>query len=133
MPTSHVLRRRLVLAGAALALLVLSACGVGGNAPNPFDQRGNQSGRIRIVVDNQNFNDVRVYAVTTGGRRTLGQVGGRSNATFQMDWRQLDEIRFRLEFLAGDNYETPRLNVSPGDAVDVYIPQNPNNTVVRRR
>lgn len=108
----------------------LAACG-GRHAPSPFDPQGATT--LRINVDNQNFDQVRIYAITVRGPQSLGQVGGRSSGSFTMEWRQLDEIRFRLEFLAAEQYETPRINVSPGDRVEVYISENPNNTTVRRR
>ena len=129
--TAHPVLRRL----RALALVALAAstgCFGRASAPSPFDSRGGPE-QIRITIDNQNFNDVRVYTIATTGRRTLGGVTGRSESTFQIDWTRLDELRFRLEFLAGGTYETVRINVSPGDAVFVYIPENPNNTIVRKR
>ncbi|MEQ8330728.1 MAG: hypothetical protein RH859_09725 [Longimicrobiales bacterium] len=129
-PTTPTARLRTLALAAALAL---SGCSVGGNSPSPFDQGGEAAGQIQITIDNQNFNDVRIFAVTTRGPQSLGQAGGRSTRVFRLEWRQLDEIRFRLEFLAGSEYTTQRINVSPGDAIDVYIPQNPQNTVVRRR
>ena len=101
------------------------------SAPNPFDT--DRPDELRVTVDNQNFNDLRIYAITTGGPRSLGRVGGQSRVEFRLEWRQLDDIRFRLEFLAGDQFTTTRLNVSPGDIVEVSVPQNPNNTIVRRR
>lgn len=112
------------------ALVALAGC-AGRHAPSPFDPQGATT--LRIDIDNQNFDQVRVYALTVRGPRALGQVGGRSSGTFTMEWRQLDEIRFRLEFLAAEQYETDRINASPGDRIEVYISENPNNTTIRRR
>ncbi len=126
-------RPRFGLSVALVATLLASAC-VGGGGPSPFERAGAQEPtRIRVSVDNQNFNDVRVYSITIRGRRSLGQISGRSRATFDVDWGGPDDIRFGLEFLAGGSYETPRVTVSAGDRVEVYIPDNPSNTVVRRR
>ncbi|MFQ5536711.1 MAG: hypothetical protein ACE5GJ_04595 [Gemmatimonadota bacterium] len=112
--------------------LLAGASGCAGTFPNPFAGKSG-SNTLSIYVDNQNFNDVRVYALTTRGPQVLGQVGGRSNRNFRMEWKQLDEIRFRLEFLAGRSYETNRVNAAPGDRLDIYIGDNPNNALVRRR
>lgn len=112
------------------ALVVVAGCG-GRHVPSPFDPQG--ASTLQITIDNQNFDQVRVYAVTVRGPRSLGQVGGRASGTFTIEWRQLDEIRFRLEFLAAEEYETDRINASPGDRIEVYISENPNNTTIRRR
>ncbi len=124
-------RRRRAVGLVVVALIVAVGACSKRTAPSPFD--GESIGELRVVVDNQNFNDLRIYAVTTRGPQSLGQVGGRSQSDFRLEWRQLDEIRFRLEFLAGGQHNTMRINVSPGDIIEISIPQNPNNTIVRRR
>jgi hypothetical protein len=63
----------------------------------------------------------------------LGQVGGNAQRTFQVDWRGLDEIRVRMEFLAGADYETNRVDVSPGEQIYLMIPSEPRNAYLRRR
>ena len=114
----------------ALAV-VLVACS--SDPPNPFTRTSPAASELRITVENQSFNDVRVYAETSRGPQPLGVVGGNSNRDFRMDWRQLDEIRFRLEELAGRTYYTNYLTVSPGDRLDMVIPDNLANSFIRRR
>ena len=122
-------RQRLVVV--ALATSLLAACG-GGAARNPFEEsRGGSTSQIRISVENRNFTDVRVYAVTPSGDRPLGVVGGNQNETFRLEWRQLGTLYFRLDFLAGAQYTTQAVSVSPGNQVDVEIPSSPTNIIVR--
>jgi hypothetical protein len=108
---------RLTFRGAVLIVLaVLSGCG-SRSSEDPFNGQRSAPSQIRINVDNQNFNDVRLFSLTTRGRMLLGQVGGNAQRTFQVDWRGLDEIRVRMEFLAGADYETNRVDVSPGEQI----------------
>lgn len=124
-------RRRMV--GLALAATLMGACG-GGPARNPFEaSRGGSTTQIRISVENRNFTDVRVYAVTPSGDRPLGVVGGNQTERFRLEWRQLGTLYFRLDFLAGAQYTTQAVSVSPGNQVDVEIPASPTNIIVRVR
>jgi outer membrane biogenesis lipoprotein LolB len=124
-------RRRIVVL--ALAATFLGACG-GGAARNPYEEsRGGSTTQIRISVENRDFTDVRVYAVTPSGDRPLGVVGGNQTETFRLEWRQLATLYFRLDFLAGSQYTTQAVTVSPGNQVDVEIPASPTNIIVRVR
>ena len=114
------------------ALLATGACGVRA-VSDPFSRSCRGPGQIQIIVENQNFNDMRLFSVTTRGRQLLGQVGGHTTKTFVIDWRGLDEIRLRMEFLAGDDYESNLVNASPGDRLTLTIPQEPRNSILRRR
>ncbi|NCG32941.1 MAG: hypothetical protein GWP44_08660 [Proteobacteria bacterium] len=119
--------------GAVLIVLaVLSGCG-SRSSEDPFNGQRSAPSQIRINVDNQNFNHVRLFSLTTRGRMLLGQVGGNAQRTFQVDWRGLDEIRVRMEFLAGADYETNRVDVSPGEQIYLMIPSEPRNAYLRRR
>jgi len=86
-----------------------------------------------VTVDNQNFNDLRIYALGSEGQQTMGNITGRSSQTFTIRWRQTSDLRFRLEFLAGRSYTTNRVTASPGDRVDVFVRENPGNTYVNVR
>ncbi len=118
----------------ATLLFVAWASGCGGSFINPFAHRsGAAVKQLQLWVDNQNFNDLRIYAMTTRGPQALGQVGGRSTGKFTMEWRQLDELRFRFEFLAGRSYTSNTVNASPGDRLDLIIPTDPERAYLRRR
>lgn len=118
--------------GAAVLLIGAAACS-GRSASDPFSRTQAGPQELRVFVDNQNFNDLRIYALTTRGPQAMGQVGGRSTRNFRLPWRQLDELRFRLEFLAGRTYETNSVNASPGDRLDIFVSESPQNSILRRR
>jgi hypothetical protein len=114
-------------------ILWLAACG-GGMAQNPYErERGSTTTQIRIHVENRNFADVRIYAVTPSGNRPLGVVGGNGSESFELEWRQLGTLYFRLDFLAGRTYSTPSVNVAPGNQVELQIPANPTDIIIRVR
>ncbi|MCG6955537.1 MAG: hypothetical protein LJF04_06050, partial [Gemmatimonadetes bacterium] len=70
---------------------------------------------------------------TPTGDRLLGVVGGSQTERFRLEWRQLGTLYFRLDFLAGSQYTTQAVTVSPGNEVDVEIPASPTNIIVRVR
>ena len=120
-------------AALVLALLVTLGGCAAGNFPNPFDRSGATAEEVQVTVDNQNFNDLRIYALGSEGQQTMGNITGRSSQTFTIRWRQTSDLRFRLEFLAGRSYTTNRVTASPGDRVDVFVRENPGNTYVNVR
>jgi len=116
------------------ASLVLAGSGCGAAQPkNPFEQANPAETRIMIAVENRGFNDVRLYAVTARGTQSLGSVGGNTHRRIDLTWRQLDQISFRIEVLAGRTYSTMSVSASPGDRVDLIIPDDPNNAYVQVR
>ena len=116
----------------ALALLVQGCGGGGRDVASPFDRRQDAT-QIQLNVDNQSFNDVRLYVESVRGRQTVGTVSGNSRKTFRIDWGGLDELSVRMEFLASENYVSNIVNAAPGDRVELFIPDNPRNAILRRR
>lgn len=112
---------------AALALVALvgaSACGaLGNNVPNPF-AGGAQAGedRLRIQVQNMNFNDATVYAVSAGQRIRLGNVTGKTDESFQIDWNFANPIAFQVDVVGGRGCDTTAIPVDPGARVWLQIP-----------
>ncbi len=119
------------LAVAGLAVAVMAGCVK--NFPNPFDRSGGQADSVQLYVDNQNFNDVRLWKIGLDGRTNLGTVTGRSQRTIQVPWRQTADIRFQIEPLAGRSYQTNMITAAPGDRLQLYIRENPGNTYLTRR
>jgi len=121
---------RMVLA----AVITLAAVGCGGSrdTASPFD-RSPSATEIQLNVDNQNYNDVRLYIETVAGRKTVGGVGGNSRRSFRIEWAGLDGISVRMQFLAGDDFVTNSVNASPGDRLELLITANPRHAVLRRR
>jgi len=130
-PTARVLRpfRRALLLAAALGA---TAC-AGGSSRNPFAAAGTAETQIVIQVENQGFNDLRLYAISHRGNQSLGSVEGNTIRRIPLDWRQPDQISFRMEVLAGRSYTTQAVSAAPGDRVYLTIPNDPGSAYVRVR
>ena len=118
--SSDVLRATLVL----VTVAATSACGaLANNTPNPFDGAA-RSGedRLRIQIQNMNFNDVTVYAVSSGQRVRLGTVTGKTDESFQIDWNFANPISFQVDVIGGRGCDTSAIPVDPGARVWVQIP-----------
>jgi hypothetical protein len=125
-------RRRRVGSSLVAGAIVLALSGCVKNFPNPFD-RSSTSQDVELLVDNQNFNDVRIYKMGPEGRESIGYVTGRSSGEFTVSWRQTADIYFRVEVLAGRTYDTNAVQASPGDHLQLYIRENSSNTYLIRR
>lgn len=112
------------IAGLALALLLaVGACvSTGGPAGNPLDAAAGEGEDIELLVRNLNFNQVTIYTTRGGGSvRRLGTVPGKGEATFKMRWH-LPDLQLRVKELAGPEYLTETIPVSPGDLLEYIIP-----------
>ncbi len=106
----------------AFALPLASACAtVGSPADNPMEAASAESEEIQLLVRNFNFHQVTVYTTRGGGLRRLGIVPGKGEATFRMRWH-LPDIQLRVKELAGREYNTETLPVSPGEFLELIIP-----------
>ena len=110
---------------ALLAAALLTAVGCAGvrTATNPFEEGAATSRIITIEVENHNFNEATLRAVSRTERR-LGVVTGNGKGTFTIPWMTVDDLRIRIDLLAGDLHTTNRVTVGPGDSVHLTI-QNP--------
>ncbi len=117
---------------AALVLLVPAAgCSGSRNLTNPFDPGGAAARSIRIDIENNNFNEATVRAVSRTERR-LGVVSGNGRESFTLNWPTVDDLRIRIDILAGDRFTTNRVSVGPGETVYLTI-QNPLHRSLLRR
>ena len=80
--------RRRHLIGVAVAALILSAC-IGPPAPRFIIGSGEGSREIRIEVVNDNFADMDIFAIGSGSNLRLGDVTGKSTATFTLNPDQI--------------------------------------------
>jgi len=112
------------------ALASVLSCG-GREVPNPFRRSANAD-EISISIENQGFNDARIYVVSVGGVQLLGQVPGKGNRSFTLAWRRLDDLRLRMDFLAGDTYDSNAVDAAPGDRLRLVIPLDPRSAFLRR-
>jgi hypothetical protein len=113
-----------VAAVATLGLsLGLGACA--GSGPNvsadPFSAATEGPQTISIHVTNLNFQDARLWAVSTAGRQRIGVVGGKANAVYRISWEFSRPLRFEIDLLAGPSCTTDALMVDPGDELQLQI------------
>ncbi len=117
--------RFLVVLGLVFAL----GCGAT-REDNPFRAVG--PGLIRIEVDNRNFNDATVFAIIPGGQRRLGIVTGKTAGSFDLQWTRDQDIRLRIQLLAGDSFSTNALYVRQGEILQLTIDPILRRTLLRR-
>ena len=103
--------------GALLTLLVLAstAC-VGRQVENPLE-RSTTIRPVQVLVENDNWSDLTVYAVVGGSRMRLGVVGSSSTRRFTLRHRLgsgLDTFRFTARMMGGRSLETPSFTLPPG-------------------
>ena len=115
----------------ALAVLLTTACA--SPAASPFDRTPGGQASLSVYLENRGFNDVRVYAIIPSGATSLGVVVGNTIERKSLPWRQSALISFRIEVLAGRTYMTHALSANPGDRLELIIPSDPANAVLRPR
>ena len=97
---------------------------------NPFEGGGGAQS-IRINVENNNFNEATVRAVARIERR-LGVVSGNGRESFTLNWPTVDDLRIRIDILAGDRFTTNRVSVGPGETVFLTIANPVYRSLLRR-
>ena len=119
-----------------LAVTAITGCGVlGGSAPDPFEGTAPESQGIVIRVDNQRLGEVRIFSEGPDGQRLLGSVRGGSKREFRKDWTRRASIRVRIALGARGpgRYLTNAVVVGPGGRLELIIPQDTRNAILRRR
>lgn len=110
---------------ACLALMLLGAgsCGTA-QSPNPFDPSDptGRPDRIRIEVQNLNFNDASIFAVRQSQRVRVGRVTGKTDQTFTIEWNAAVPISFQIDVVSGRSCQTGLIGVDRDSRVWVTIP-----------
>jgi hypothetical protein len=99
----------------ALPLAIATGCRSG----NPYEM-GTQNAPVTLVVNNQNFNDVDVYAVGDGLPTRVGTVTGNTQASFALNQSFIGATDFRVVAtpIGGNGRaSTGQINISPGQTV----------------
>lgn len=111
---------RLILS--LLVTFLLGACASSRTSyeNEPFTSASTQP-LIRLVVQNRNFSDARLYAVRRGTRRSLGTVGGKTDQEYTLDWNMSDPLRIEIHLLAGPTCTTREIRADPGDVFELQI------------
>jgi len=111
------------LACVALLALTLAGCAQGA-IRNPFASGGRRGGdeRVQVSVQNHNFLDATVHAVRGAERMRLGEVTGKSDKTFTVQWRFTLPMELEIHLIGGSGCTVQAILVDPGDRVWVRIP-----------
>ena len=109
------------LVGLMFLLLAAGCGGLGGAGSGAWDVERSGEDGFALVVDNQSFNEARLYARWNGDRRRLGSVGGNQSRTFTMAWRP-GNLRVEVDFLAAGGFVSEPVTVNPGDTIQFRIP-----------
>jgi hypothetical protein len=118
---------------AVLLATGLGATACAGTGRNPFAAPGTAETELFVQAENRGFNDLRLYAISSRGSQSLGSVQGNTTRRLTLEWRQMEQLSFRMEVLAGRSYTTHVVSASPGDHVYLIIPSDPSGTYVQVR
>lgn len=116
--TARSLRTKLAVA----AILVTAGCASSGSTfrgRQPFTDVS--ASTVRVIVQNRNFSDARLYYSRRGARVALGVVNGKTDAEFVIDWDLPDVMQIEINLLAGPRCLTEELPVDPGDILELQI------------
>ena len=127
--TAHIINTFTRSVWTVVLLLCLTSCarpgrpigGTGGGS-DPFSGRSVAAPQdIELRVRNLNFNDARLYAVSGGARRRLGQVNALSDQTLKIPWEFTDRLRIEIDLVTGPNCVTREFMVDPGEILELQI------------
>lgn len=113
--------RQLLLSASFLTVALAGCMGTGARADNPLEEGRADGEEVELLVRNQNFSQATIYISPEHGSRRLGIVNGKSDATFKFPWH-LPHIQLRVKFLAGGEFVTETLAVSPDDLLELQLP-----------
>lgn len=104
------------------SLVVLGCASGSGGDTSAFEDAGRSGPQeVRVLVDNQNFNQATIYAIWgAGGRVRLGIVNSQRSEEFVIPWRSAD-LKMEIRLLSAGTYETYRLPVAPGDYLELIL------------
>ncbi len=105
-------------------LVLLSGCALlSRQAGSPVNWDGEREPTTFVLeVENQNFNQARIYLIQNGQQQRLGIVNGNTTETFEARTWGGSEIRVRVDILAGGGFTTDPLVIWPGENVLLRIP-----------
>lgn len=106
-----------------LVLLITACAGRGMDDDDPFRSR-DRSGPVILEIQNDNFNDARIYSLWNGDRRRVGTVIGKTEERFEIPARGGD-LRIQVDFLAAGGFTTEPIMAWPGETIHLVIPSYP--------
>jgi hypothetical protein len=111
---------RMVALSLSLAVLALSACRTG----SPYDMERRDATGATLVVEDQNFEDMDIYAVSGGLATRVGTVTGLSTQSFFLHQSLIngEVVRIIGTPIGGNGRASSgNLNVSPGSTIRFTI------------
>ena len=108
---------------AAFGIVVAGVGCAGGGEEFRSPSIGQEDGTLTIEVVNRGFEELTIHALWLGRTRRLGNVGGTRTAQFVLPWAWTDELRLRIEVLAGSECLTRPIFASPGDHIYMEVQQ----------
>ena len=124
--------RRARAALPVLTMAVLYAPGCARNDP-PSDPFEPVATTLVVTVRNQYELDVILHAYGPALAERLGSLAPGRSARWEVPWREVGDIRIRVEPSTGPHLESNALTVHPGDEVLLTIPSDLTRTVLIRR
>jgi hypothetical protein len=119
-----------------LALLVTLSGAAACRSGSPYDVSAAQPGNITLVVRNNNFADVDVYAVSSGLATRIGTVTGNTTASFSLNPSLVSPTDFRVVAtpIGGNGRaSTGSIVVSQGQTIEFTIGPVLNQSTVSIR
>jgi hypothetical protein len=112
----------------AAAVIGLSAASCRATAPNPFGERSVPGARtIEVIVTNQNWAAVRIYATASGRDFPMGTVETGNTQTLEVPRTAIGAFDFRLSVYAiasGEWYTTDTIAVDEGSVIEFMVENN---------
>jgi len=119
-PTRRSLRSR----GIPALLLIgftLSGCAMLPRGERPAPDAVSNNEPVLLEVNNQNFQDARIYVIWDGFRERAGLVNGNTRQTLRLQSRD-GQLRVEVDFVAGGGYVTDPIQVWRGETIQLIIP-----------
>lgn len=117
------MKQLLVKMGISFTLLLASTQACSSVAKqSSVEPNSMRSGVIEVYVSNLNFADARLWTLQRGSRKRLGEVTGKTNKVFVVEWPIPDELQLEVDLVGGGSCSTSALMTDPGDIIDFQIP-----------
>jgi hypothetical protein len=118
------MNKQRIAAAALLALLSVLGCSTMDRTASAGGEVVAASDAVSVLVTNNNYNDVNVYAVRGGERIRLGTVTGNNSASFTLDRSiyGVNDVSLIAVPIGGfGSARSPRMSLSAGDSVEFRI------------
>lgn len=111
--------------GSVLILLLMAmplyGCAILPRGERPAPDAPSNNEPVLLEVNNQNFQDARIYVIWDGFRERAGLVNGNTRQTLRLQSRD-GQLRVEVDFVAGGGYVTDPIQVWRGETIQLIIP-----------